>query len=105
MKTAHRLGMRTVAVYSEADAGARHVRLADEGREARGSGGERSLQWPAKKIIAAAHDAPSPGHPPWLRLPLGERRFRGGLRSGGYRIHRPAPARSAPWDRKSAAKT
>ncbi|MBL8470638.1 MAG: acetyl/propionyl/methylcrotonyl-CoA carboxylase subunit alpha [Rhodocyclaceae bacterium] len=30
IKTARRMGMRTVAVYSEADAGARHVRLADE---------------------------------------------------------------------------
>jgi 3-methylcrotonyl-CoA carboxylase alpha subunit len=30
IKTAHRMGIRTVAVYSTADAGARHVRLADE---------------------------------------------------------------------------
>ena len=30
VKTARRMGIRTVAVYSEADAGARHVRLADE---------------------------------------------------------------------------
>src|SRR5690606_28002202 len=30
IKTARRLGIRTVAVYSDADAGARHVRLADE---------------------------------------------------------------------------
>jgi len=30
MRTAHRLGIATVAVYSDADAGARHVRLADE---------------------------------------------------------------------------
>ena len=30
IKTAHRMGIRTVAVYSEADANARHVRLADE---------------------------------------------------------------------------
>jgi 3-methylcrotonyl-CoA carboxylase alpha subunit len=30
MRTAQRLGLRTIAVYSDADAGARHVRLADE---------------------------------------------------------------------------
>ena len=30
IKTARRMGIRTVAVYSKADAGARHVRLADE---------------------------------------------------------------------------
>ena len=30
MKTARRMGIATVAVYSEADAGARHVRMADE---------------------------------------------------------------------------
>ncbi|HLI13262.1 MAG TPA: acetyl-CoA carboxylase biotin carboxylase subunit [Alphaproteobacteria bacterium] len=32
MRTAHRLGIRTIAVYSEADAAARHVALADEAR-------------------------------------------------------------------------
>ena len=30
IKTARRMGVRTVAVYSEADANARHVRMADE---------------------------------------------------------------------------
>jgi len=30
MKSAHRMGIRTVAVYSEADSNARHVELADE---------------------------------------------------------------------------
>ena len=30
METAHRLGVATVAVYSDADAGARHTAMADE---------------------------------------------------------------------------
>jgi acetyl/propionyl-CoA carboxylase alpha subunit len=29
IRTARRLGLRTVAIYSDADAGARHTRLAD----------------------------------------------------------------------------
>ena len=33
MKTARKKGIKTVAVYSEADASARHVRLADEAYE------------------------------------------------------------------------
>ena len=50
MRTARRLGVRCVAVYADADRGARHVRLADEARRIPGylDGGA---------IIAAARDA------------------------------------------------
>jgi len=65
IRTARRLGIRSVAVYSDADAGARHVRLADE---AICIGGPRSADsyLRADRIIAAAEiadvDAIHPGY-------------------------------------------
>jgi len=52
IKTARRMGIRTVAVYSEADAGARHVRLADEA-VCIGAAAARESYLVADKIIAA----------------------------------------------------
>ncbi|MDD3354985.1 acetyl/propionyl/methylcrotonyl-CoA carboxylase subunit alpha [Zoogloea sp.] len=53
IKTARRLGIKTVAVYSEADAGARHVRLADEAVFI-GPAAARESYLVVDKIIAAA---------------------------------------------------
>jgi 3-methylcrotonyl-CoA carboxylase alpha subunit len=53
IKTARRMGIRTVAVYSEADAGARHVRLADEAVYI-GAPPPRESYLVVDKIIAAA---------------------------------------------------
>ncbi|MDP1957879.1 MAG: biotin carboxylase N-terminal domain-containing protein, partial [Rhodocyclaceae bacterium] len=53
IKTARRMGIRTVAVYSEADAGARHVRLADEA-VCIGPAAARESYLVIDKIIAAA---------------------------------------------------
>jgi 3-methylcrotonyl-CoA carboxylase alpha subunit len=53
IKTARRLGLRTVAVYSEADANARHVRLADEA-VLLGPAAARESYLAVDKIIAAA---------------------------------------------------
>jgi 3-methylcrotonyl-CoA carboxylase alpha subunit len=52
IKTARRMGIRTVAVYSEADAGARHVRLADEA-VCIGPASARESYLVVDKIIAA----------------------------------------------------
>ncbi|MDD5249215.1 MAG: acetyl/propionyl/methylcrotonyl-CoA carboxylase subunit alpha [Rhodocyclaceae bacterium] len=52
IKTARRMGIRTVAVYSEADAGARHVRLADEA-VCIGPAAARESYLVADKILAA----------------------------------------------------
>ena len=53
IKTARRMGIRTVAVYSEADAGARHVRLADEA-VCIGAPPPRESYLVVEKIIGAA---------------------------------------------------
>ena len=53
IRTARRMGIRTVAVYSEADAGARHVRLADEA-VLLGPAAARESYLVADKIIDAA---------------------------------------------------
>ncbi|MBP7488937.1 MAG: acetyl/propionyl/methylcrotonyl-CoA carboxylase subunit alpha [Azospira sp.] len=53
IKTARRLGIRTVAVYSEADANARHVRLADEA-VLLGPAAVRESYLVAEKILDAA---------------------------------------------------
>jgi len=53
IKTARRMGIRTVAVYSEADAAARHVRMADEAI-CIGAPPPRESYLVADRIIAAA---------------------------------------------------
>ncbi|MCP3098808.1 acetyl/propionyl/methylcrotonyl-CoA carboxylase subunit alpha [Myxococcus sp. K15C18031901] len=53
IRTARRLGIRTVAVYSDADAGARHVRLADEAVRI-GPAAARESYLVVENLIAAA---------------------------------------------------
>jgi 3-methylcrotonyl-CoA carboxylase alpha subunit len=55
MRTARRMGIRTVAVFSEADAGARHVRLADEA-VAIGPAPARESYLSIERIIVAARE-------------------------------------------------
>ena len=65
IRSAQRLGIRTVAVYSEADAGARHVRLADEA-VAIGPASAAESYLSIARILAAAEetgaDAVHPGY-------------------------------------------
>jgi 3-methylcrotonyl-CoA carboxylase alpha subunit len=56
ISTARRLGVRTVAVYSEADAGARHVRLADTA-VAIGPAAARESYLVGERILAAARES------------------------------------------------
>ena len=53
IRTARRLGVRTVAVYSDADAGALHVRMADEAVHI-GASPVRESYLVAEKLLAAA---------------------------------------------------
>lgn len=53
ISTCRRLGIRTVAVYSEADAGARHVRMADEAYRL-GPAPSRESYLVAERVLAAA---------------------------------------------------
>ena len=63
IKTARRMGIKTVAVYSEADANARHVRLADEAVLI-GPAAARESYLVIDKIIAAAkHTGAQAIHP------------------------------------------
>jgi 3-methylcrotonyl-CoA carboxylase alpha subunit len=65
VRTAKRMGLRTVAVYSEADAGARHVKAADEAQLI-GPAPARDSYLDIERIIAAAKasgaDAIHPGY-------------------------------------------
>ena len=88
IKTAQRMGIATVAVYSEADRDALHVELADEavlhrpGAEPRVVPADR----PDHRGLQADRRR---GGPPRLRLPLRERGVRAPRRGGGHRLHRP----------------
>ena len=97
IKTARRLGIKTVAVYSDADRGARHVAMADEAVHIGGSPARESYLV-ADKILEAARRTGARGDPSGLRLPVGECRLRRGLRQGrawSSSARRPPP--SAPW--------
>jgi hypothetical protein len=71
IRTARRMGVRTVAVYSEADANARHVRLADEA-VCIGPAAARESYLVGERILDAAA-VPARRRPSGLRLSLRER--------------------------------
>ena len=68
-RTARRLGMRVIAVYSEADTGALHVRVADEAHLI-GPPPARESYLVIDKLIAAANNgAATPTAPPMPLTP------------------------------------
>jgi 3-methylcrotonyl-CoA carboxylase alpha subunit len=87
-KTARRMGIRVAAVYSDADANARHVSFADE---AFASGRRRARKLPARDaILDAAQRCGAEAIHPGYGFPVGERGLRRGLRESRHRFHRPA---------------
>ncbi|HEY4890843.1 MAG TPA: biotin carboxylase N-terminal domain-containing protein, partial [Reyranella sp.] len=63
IKTARRLGIKTVAVYSDADRLARHVAMADEAVHIGGSPARESYLVADKIIAAARHSGAEAIHP------------------------------------------
>ena len=99
IRTARRMGIATVAVYSEADARALHVAMADEAYPI-GPAPARESYLNIDAHYRGGARIRRRGYPSRLRLPVRERRIRRRLRGGRHHVHRP-PARqpSAPWDR------
>ena len=87
--TARRMGIKTVAVYSEADANSKHVAVCDEAVLIGPAAAKESY------LCGDKHHRRRAGHrragdPSGLRLPVRERRIRRRLRGSGPGVHRPA---------------
>jgi len=102
--TARRLGVQTVAVYSEADADARHVRACDEAVAIGGSAARESyLRW--QRIIEAALSTGAQAvHPGYGFLSENEE-FARACADAGLVFIGPPPAAIAAMGSKAAAKT
>ena len=101
VRTCRRLGIRTIAVYSDADAGARHVREADHAVRIGPADATRSYL-DADAIVAAAQASGASAVHPGLWLPLREARV---WSSAATRTASPGSARvprsSRRWARRS----
>ena len=104
IRTARRMGIATVAVYSEADRDALHVALADEAVPI-GPAPSRESYLVVDKIIAACKQTGAEAvHPGYGFLSENEA-LRQRAREGGHRLHRPeASSRSPAMGDKIASK-
>ena len=89
IRTARRLGLRTVAVYSEADRGALHVRMADEA-VCIGPAAARESYLDGDKLLAVAKQHGCESIHPGYGFLSENADFRSCLRNGGRRVHRSA---------------
>ncbi len=98
--TARRLGVRTVAVRSDADADARHVLACDEAVHIGGAAPKQATCAPTASSTRRGHRRA--GGASRLRLPERERGISRGLRRGRHRLHRAARVAIAAMGSKSA---
>jgi 3-methylcrotonyl-CoA carboxylase alpha subunit len=104
IRTARRLGIATVAVYSEADAGALHVREADTA-VAIGLAAARESYLAADKILAAAREAGADAIHPGYGFLSENADFAQAAITAGLTWVGPPPAAIRAMGRKDAAKT
>ena len=88
IKTARRMGIRTVAVFSEADKDALHVEMADEA-VAIGPPAAAQSYLVIDKIVAACLETGAEAVHPGYGFLSSARGLRAGPRRGGHRVHRP----------------
>ena len=104
MRTSARLGIRTVAVYSDADRDALHVRLADEARRI-GPAPARESYLSAEAVITAARETAAQAiHPGYGFLSENEA-FARACAAAGIVFIGPTPESIAAMGDKSAAKS
>ena len=89
IRTLRAMGIRSVAVYSDADAGARHVAEADVAVRI-GPPPARQSYLDIEAVVEAAAADRRASRPPRVRIPLGELRFRRGAASAPGGVHRSA---------------
>jgi 3-methylcrotonyl-CoA carboxylase alpha subunit len=97
MRTARRLGVRCVAVYADADRGARHVRLADEARRIPG-------YLDGEAIIAAARESGAQAIHPGYGFLAENEDFAAACGKAGLVFIGPTPEAIAAMGDKAAAK-
>jgi geranyl-CoA carboxylase alpha subunit len=103
IRTCRQMGIRTIAVYSDADEGARHVRLADEAIHIGAApAGESYLAM--DKIIAAAHRAQADAIHPGFGFLAENAAFAQAVLDAGLIFIGPSPAAMAAMGNKQAAK-
>ena len=102
--TARKMGIHTIAVYSDADAGARHVRLADEARRI-GPAPARESYLVVENILAAAKESDADAVHPGYGFLSENADFADACLKAGIAFVGPTPDAIRAMGSKSAAKT